>query len=68
MPSGAQPDHLFPRHHPVVTPVGDGTIERQWIEYGERMARVKLLSDDYWEGPEEELGDGTIDPADLSGQ
>lgn len=56
---------LFPREHPVVAPVGNGRIERSWTEGGERMALVRLDSGEEWEGPEEELGDGTIDPDAL---
>jgi hypothetical protein len=61
----AESDPLFPQGHPVVTPVGDGRIERSWAEGGQRMALVRLDSGERWEGPEEELGDGTIDPNAL---
>jgi hypothetical protein len=50
----------------VVTPQGDGHLERSWLSYGERMASVRLASGELWEGPEEELGDGTVDPDQLS--
>jgi hypothetical protein len=53
---------LFPVGHPVVTPRGDGLLQHSWTEAGERLALVRLESDEEWEGFEEELGDGTIDP------
>lgn len=60
--AGEELEPLFPRGHPVVTPAGDGHLERGWIERGQRLAVVRLGPGDEWEGPEEELGDGTIDP------
>lgn len=61
----AEPGPIFPPGHPVVTPQGDGRLARSWTEYGERFALVRLDSGDEWEGYEEELGDGEIDPSSL---
>lgn len=57
---------IFPPGHPVVTPQGDGRLGRSWTEYGERFALVQLDSGGEWEGFEEELGDGEIDPNSLA--
>lgn len=63
--AGDELEPLFPRGHLVVTPIGDGHLERSWTEGRQRMALVRLDSGEDWEGPEEELGDGTIDPDAL---
>lgn len=56
---------IFPTGHPVVTPEGDGRLLRSWQESRDRIALVRLESGETWEGYEEELGDGTIDPNSL---